>query len=220
MTVKSTISRNDAAGSAGHRMTAAQQRIHQAALRVFAEKDPTLVDVKELAVAAKVARGTIYNNLDSIESLFSKTAGRLCVEMNERVEHATESEADPAVRLASGLRYYLRRAHEEPDWARFIVRHALTSSSLSELWNGPPMRDLQAGVAQKRFQLRPAQVTVYLTCLAGAVLGGIVLVLDGHGTWEEVGSDVAEVTLRGLGLPTAEARRVAVRKLAPLPLAV
>ena len=101
-------------------MTAAQRRIHEAALKLFAEKGIGEVNVSALAEAAGVARGTIYNNLDSIESLFEKVAKELSEEMIVRVALSLPADVEPAQRLATGIRFYIRRAHDEPSWGRFL----------------------------------------------------------------------------------------------------
>ena len=58
-------------------MTAAETRIHDAALRIFAEKGVTQLTVSELAEEAGVARGTVYNNLGSTDALFEEVAAGL-----------------------------------------------------------------------------------------------------------------------------------------------
>ena len=56
----------------------AQQRIHAAALKLFAERGVTQVNVSDLAQAAGVARGTIYNNLSNPDGLFEEVAADRC----------------------------------------------------------------------------------------------------------------------------------------------
>lgn len=41
-------------------------------------------------------------------------------------------------------------------------------------------------------------------------------VLDGHGTWREIGSDTAELLLTALGVDREEARTLARSELPPL----
>ena len=97
------------------RMSAGQRRIHEAALKLFAAKGTTEVSVSELAQAAGVARGTVYNNLKSPEMLFKQVATQLAEEMDARVvaTYAAAGITDPALKMAIGIRCYLRRAHEE-----------------------------------------------------------------------------------------------------------
>lgn len=197
-------------------MSSALERIYAAALKIFVERGFGEISVSELADATGVSRGTIYNNLNSTQSLFDDIATELGAEMNERILRSAAPDADPVGRLADGIRLYIRRAHEEPLWGRFYVRYGLTSALLRELWTGPPMRDLQRGIAESRYDLRGIQPMTALSMIAGSVLGSMLLVLDGHKTWREAGTETAELLLRALGLPPDEARTLASKELAPL----
>nr|WP_100548308.1 MULTISPECIES: TetR/AcrR family transcriptional regulator [unclassified Pseudomonas] len=198
-------------------MSPVQKRIHDAALRLFAEKSIGEVNVSELASIAGVARGTIYNNLSSVESLFEDVASQLSGEMNLRVARSAHPDMDPAQRLANGIRFYMRRAHEEPYWGRFIVRYAATSATLQQLWSGPPVQDLLSGLALHRYEFRQEQLTSVVAMMGGVVLTGMLLVLEGHKTWRDAGSDAAELVLRALGIGTKEAQAIAAKELPALP---
>jgi hypothetical protein len=56
-----------------------------------------------------------------------------------------------------------------------------------------------------------------LTLISSSVLGSIFLVLEGHRTWRESGSDTAELVLRALGVPLEEAKALATVELPVLP---
>jgi AcrR family transcriptional regulator len=197
-------------------LTTAQSKLHEAALRLFATTGANRVSVSELADAAGVARGTIYNNLVDVDSLFEVVAARLAEEMHQRASHSFQDVDDPAHRLAIGIRLFIRRANDEPHWGRFLARFGLSSASLRGLWTGPPMEDVLHGVSTGRYELRRAAVPSALASVGGAVLSTICLVLEGHQAWTHAGSDVAELTLRSLGIKPAEARRLARTKLPPL----
>ena len=107
----------------------AQARIYDAAMRIFAEHGSTHASVTEIAQAAGLARGTIYNNIANLDSLFEEVATTLGDEMHERIGLSFQASDDPALRLARGVRFFVRRAHEEPHWGRFIVRFAFAASN-------------------------------------------------------------------------------------------
>lgn len=197
-------------------MTPAQRRIHAAALKLFADKGVGEVNISDLAEAAGVARGTIYNNLQSIESLFNEVASELSSEMNERVMRSSPLDMDPAERLANGVRYYIRRAHEEPSWGKFLTRYAISSHSLRSLWAGPAVRDLADGLQKNRYDFQQEQITSVIGLISGSVLVAITLVLEGHKTWREAGSDTAELLLRALGVEKDEASTIAQMELPAL----
>lgn len=194
-----------------------QRRIHQAALRLFAEKGASQVNISDLAQEAGVARGTIYNNLQSIDDLFQHVASHLAGEMHQRVVKSFGETADPALRLANGMRFFIRRAHEEPHWGAFINRFSMSDESLRGMWFGPPTADLLTGLSSGRYSFRQEQLPSVISMIAGAVLGAMFLVLEGHRTWRDAGSDAAELTLRALGIEPGEAHELSSGELPALP---
>ena len=198
-------------------VSAAQARIHRAAMRLFAEHGTSQIKMSELAKVAGVARGTIYNNLPNPETLFEDVAAQLSAEMNLLISMSFKDVDDSAERIARGIRLYVRRAHEEPDWGKFICRFAMNSSTLRDLWVSIPVQDILLGINQSRYAIRNEQLLSAMGILAGAVLTSILLVQEGHKTWREAGSDAAELVLCALGVPRHEARSIAVRELPPLP---
>ncbi|TFE36512.1 TetR/AcrR family transcriptional regulator [Paraburkholderia dipogonis] len=196
--------------------TSSYQRIMGAALRLFAERGTSEVTVSDLAAAAGVARGTVYAHLSSTQSLFENVASELAGEMHERVSASSRADSPPTLRLAEGIRFFIRRAHEEPQWGRFIVRFAFTEKSLQGLWSGPPVRDLIAGIEAGLYSLRPEQLPSSVAMMAGSVLGAMLLVLEGHKSWREASSDTAELVLRAFGVASDEARSIATAELPQL----
>lgn len=190
-------------------------RLRDAALRVFAERT-THITVSELAAAAGVARGTVYNHVPDIETVFQQLATELATEMQLRAERSMEAIADPARRLATGVRLFLRRTHREPRWGQFVCRFAVSEPSLQSLWQGGPGRDLAQGIDSGRFVASREQIPSLLALVGGSVMAAMVLVIEGHKTWRDAGADVAELLLRALGLSHQEARQLAMTALPPL----
>jgi AcrR family transcriptional regulator len=200
------------------KLSRVQKRIHDAAIQLFAEKSVEEINVSELAQIAGVARGTIYNNLASVESLFEDVASHLSAEMNDRVARSASPDTPPAERLANGIRLYIRRAHEEPHWGSFIVRYAASNLTLQKMWSGPPMQDVLSGLASETYSFRQEQLPSVMGMIGGSVLIATLLVVQGHKTWRDAGSDMAELVLRALGVPAEEARAIAIMELPPLPV--
>jgi len=192
-------------------------RIQLAAIRLLAERGDTRVSVSDLAIAAGVARGTIYAHVPNPEGLFEEIAAQLSAEMHERVTRSFNGIEDPAHRLAQGIRHFVRRAHDEAHWGRFLSRFGFNNRSLLQLWIGQPMRDLTAGISSGRYVIAPEQLPSVVSAVSGATLGAIFLVLEGHRTWRDAGSETAELLLVALGIERAEARRLATLELPPLP---
>lgn len=200
------------------RMNPARQRIYAAALRLFAEKGATQIGVSELAAAAGVARGTIYNNLNDADALFEEVARQLIDEMTARLMLCFAGIDDVAERMAIGVRHYVRRTHEEPDWARFITRFAFSNRAMQSLWQAGPGDNLNEGLASGRYKIGLSQLRIVLGMVTGGVITAMVTVLDGEATWRNAAGDTAELVLISLGLGAQEARHLAAMELPDLPL--
>lgn len=193
-----------------------QQRIHEAALRLFAQQNAQQLSVSELAHAAGVARGTVYNHIGSTTELFDQLVGDLADDMNQQIERINQGISDPALRLANGIRAYVRRAHEEPDWGLFLSSFAFNATVMSALWNSNAADDVLAGISSGRFQIDHDQLASTLALIGSAVIAGIHLAREGLRTWRDAGSDVSEHILRAFGLPPEDARNLSHKPLPAL----
>ena len=198
-------------------MSSAEQRIHGAALRLFAEKGSSTITVSELAEEAGIARGTVYNNVQSPDELFEKVAAELADEMHARLQSVLTSLDDPAERLATGIRCFLRRAHEEPHWGRFLIRFSFSNRSLQSMWNGPPMADLVLGLSKRRYEFPAEQLQSVVGLITGSTIAAMFTMLNGYKSWQDAGSETAQLILRSLGISAGEARRIATKKLPSVP---
>ena len=198
-------------------LTPAQRRIYRAALYLFAEKGVTQVSVRELAEQAGVARGTVYNHVDSVETLFEQVSEALTREMNQRIVQSFRHSHDSDSRLATAIRLYIKRAHEEPAWGQFISRFGFTSPPLRRLGAGAPVQLLLDGIQRGHYQVRTDQLSAVITMIGSSVLGAIYLVRQGVRTWRDAGSDCAELVLRSLGVAPERAQQLAQGELPALP---
>jgi len=197
-------------------MSQARRRIHAAAMKLFAERGVTKVNISELASAAGMARGTIYSHVSDVDGLFEEVAAQLAHEMTERVVAGFAGIDDPAQRLAIGVRQYIRRAHEEPLWGHFMSRFGLSPALTQALLASDPLADLQAGIASGRYRIGLEQLPAMVGLLAGGTLAAMLPVLDGRSTWRDAGSDTVELLLVALGLERDAARTLARSELPPL----
>ncbi len=200
---------SDPPGSARH-------KIYRAALRVFAENGGHDITVSELAEAAGIARGTIYNNIDAPEKLFGDVSAALSSEMLQRTEATMHEIEDPVRRMAMGMRLFIRRAHEEHDWGAFLVRFGLSHSALRAMLHGPPARDIRAAIEAKRFKTDASFVPALLSLQNGATMSAMNCVIRGDQAWRDAGAKGAELFLRAGGVAPAEAHRIANEELPPL----
>jgi AcrR family transcriptional regulator len=193
--------------------TPTDQRISDAAIRLFVEKGTTQLTISELAQAANVARGTLYRNIGSVADLFDRVVAEFSADMHRRVSASFVGIDDPAARLATGLRLWVRHAYENPTIGRFAVKFGLSEESLRAVMTGPPMRDISDGVAVGRYDLGSVSVDSIASLIVGATVSAMWMVFEGHQTWREAGSSTAELVLRAMGIEPAEAREIAMAEL-------
>jgi AcrR family transcriptional regulator len=193
--------------------TPTDQRISEAAIRLFVEKGTTQLTISELAQAANVARGTLYRNIGSVAELFDRVVAEFSADLHERVSASFVGIDDPAARLATGLRLWVRYAHENPTIGRFAVRFGMSEESLRAVMTGPPIRDISAGVAAGRYDIGELSVDSIASLALGATVSAMWMVLEGHQTWREAGSSTAELVLRAMGIEPKEAREIAMAEL-------
>lgn len=186
-------------------------------MRLFAERGVTRVNISELAAAAGMARGTVYSHVPDIDGLFEVVAAELAREMTARVVAGFAAADDPAQRLAIGVRQYIRRAHEEPLWGRFMSRFGLSEAVLQEVLASDPLADLLRGIDSGRYAIAREQAPAMVSLLLGGTLAAMLPVLDGRATWRDAGTGCAELMLAALGLPRDDARALARAELPPLP---
>jgi hypothetical protein len=94
-----------------------------------------------------------------------------------------------------------------------MSRFGLSPAVLQAVMSSEALRDFEAGVASGRYRGTPSQIPAMVALLAGSTLAAMLPVLDGHATWREIGSDTAELLLRGLGIEAGEAQRLARTEL-------
>ncbi len=198
-------------------MRPTRRHIHGAALKLFVAKGSTQLTVSELATAAGVARGTIYNQLGDGSELFEEVAEHLVQEMSERLSGIYRDIGDPALRMAIGIRHYARRAHEEPDWGRFVIRFAFNRGPMQRLWLGGPGENLRVGIQARRYGVGRNQIRTMLGMIVGGVLSAMAAVCEGEETWRVAGCETAELILSALGIERKQARALACAPLPELP---
>jgi AcrR family transcriptional regulator len=194
-----------------------ERRISVAAMRLFTEKGAADVTISDLANEAGIARGTLYRNFESTEELFNKVVADFADQMHERITTTFVGIEDAAMRLAIGVRLWVRYAHENPLRGRFAVRFALTEPSLRAMFAGPPMRDVSAGIVAGRYHVDESMTPSIASLVIGATVSAMWMVQEGHQTWREAGSSTAELLLRALGIDTLEAHTISVAELPALP---
>ncbi|HEY9658135.1 MAG TPA: TetR/AcrR family transcriptional regulator [Allocoleopsis sp.] len=186
----------------------------ESAYRVFARKETDAVTIDDIIAEAGVARGTFYNYFQTREDVLKAVAASLSDVMNQKIWAQYAAIADPAERMAIGLRQFLHQAMRDATWGWVIVRIGLVAAPLSETIERGLMSDLEAGIRLKRFQVESAQATVDL--VLGTSLMAMRTILEGH-TEPNYPEQVTKLILKSLGVDDDDAGAIVLKTLEPFP---
>jgi TetR/AcrR family fatty acid metabolism transcriptional regulator len=183
-------------------------QILEAARRVFAERGFRRATTREVARAAGISEGTIYNYFEDKDALLMA----LLEELNETERRAEDFEEGMATDFRGFLEGYLRRRMsliwQNREVFRVVLSEMLVDAGLRETYLRrvvePTMRigeeNLRARV--ERGEVWETDAPLAVRAVAGAVLGVLVLGLLGDeeigSRWDEVSDALAGLLLHGL----------------------
>ena len=190
-------------------MNSTVKNLLDAAMIHFAETGERNISVSELSRKAGVARGTIYNNFSDLGELFEVVTQSVADTINEDAEYLMSKRSEPHEKLACLLALFMRRSHNQPNWAKFITRFAPHAPELRFIWSNIPAREVIEGVKKGVFKLPADRVSYYVQMIAGTTYSFIFLVADGEKSWKEASGTLIEMMLIAGGVEESEAKRVA-----------
>lgn len=200
---------------AAERRERMRKRLIESAMIVFAEKGVGASVIPDVVAAAEVSQGSFYNYFRTNDDLLAAVSAELSAEMIQLIEPAVGGIADPALRVATGMRCYLHLARSHRLLARFLAAAGLRLlSHQSAVFRYLPA-DLEEG--QKSGSFAPVPLDAVLDVAAGATLVAVDRMARGRVAKDYPEKMVAAV-LRTLGMTADEVARVmapALPKLAP-----
>ena len=188
-------------------------RLQEAARRVFGRKGMA-VSINDVVEAAGISRPSFYNYYTTIEQLLESVTEDMVAELNAQIDASVRGVDDPAARIAIGIRQYCKWAHDDPDWANFLLHFGLLNPHIVEVMRRSLLRDIELGVQSGRFPIGNDQVNGVFALIVGGALAAIMMIrrgVDGH---LAIGQKTAQAALRALGIKPKDA--AAVSRL-PLP---
>jgi AcrR family transcriptional regulator len=188
-------------------------RLQEAARRVFGRKGMA-VSINDVVEAAGISRPSFYNYYTTVEQLLESVTEDMVAELNAQIDASVRGVDDPAARIAIGIRQYCKWAHDDPDWANFLLHFGLLNPHIIEVMRRSLLRDIELGVQSGRFPIGNDQVNGVFALIVGGALAAIMMIrrgVDGH---LAIGQKTAQAALRALGIKPKDA--AAVSRL-PLP---
>lgn len=185
-------------------------KLIEAALPVFAAKGPDEPVIDHFIAAAQVSRGTFYNHFRTTAELLAAVAGTMSDEVLAVVDPVVRAIDDPAERISAGTRLYMGMAIRYPTWGRFLTRVGSRTSVRGLLIDAYLSRDIVLGMDSGRLKMQDPAVARDI--VLGSIYYGIETMLT-EPTRATHSQEIMASVLRGLGLPTREAHRIAHKPL-------
>ena len=189
-------------------------KLLEAAKRVMAGKGVEATTIAEIAAAADVAPGTFYNYFTTREEILEAVADSLVDEFRAVMTAILRTVEDPAERIAIAIRLFLERVREDALWGWFMARYGPSLPILRDQTREIIRERIVAdGLKRKRFRLPSTRAIGDM--IAGTVTTAIRSMLEGRLPIDSAG-EVAELLLRGLGVPFDEAHEIATKPIPSL----
>lgn len=107
-----------------------RQRIYDAALALFRRKGVANATIREIAQAADVAVGTVFNYFDGKEGILAELGRQRQERLEALIAEPTLAAQPTLMRIEGIMRALVEGMEEEPALTRAVVRAALTSPTL------------------------------------------------------------------------------------------
>jgi AcrR family transcriptional regulator len=158
-----------------------------------------------------VSRGIFYHYFRTVDDLREAVATEVGNAMMRAVDPAVQGEADPAVRVSTGVRLVLTLTRTQPYVGAFLSRGGIRALKANSLVMDFLPRDIESGIEAGRFGIDSSFMGVRL------VVGPILAVLDDTLAKQQLSdsfvSRFAAAILRSLGIADKEADEIARRPL-------
>lgn len=195
----------------GHRRrTETRARIVEAAERLMRERGVEAVTIHDITEAADVGHGTFYLHFKTKSDVLRPIIEQLADRLHAQVDRVTRGDADPALRLATGIRIALRSIVSHPLWNWYVFRSGTPFRELAEGMDGPAAEDMNRGVASGRFVTENLPAT---WAFVDGAMTGVLIALSQGTLGDDAVETTAEMVLRSLGIGAEEASRIAHRPL-------
>jgi len=189
-----------------------RQALIDAAVRLIAEGRGDRASIQEITEAADIGFGSFYNHFDSKAQLFQTASEEVLERWGQMIDRACAGITDPAELFAVSLRISGRLGWTHPDLARFLLGAGLDVLDTRRGLAPRALRDIKIGQAAGRFTVPNADIA--LSAVAGGLLGLLRIRHRHPDRIDETSVDqLAEAVLRLLGVPDAEAKRIAALDL-------
>ncbi|HEX3611516.1 MAG TPA: helix-turn-helix domain-containing protein [Sporichthyaceae bacterium] len=179
-------------------------KLTDATRELIAEKGVGGLRIQEITERADVALGSFYNHFESKEAAVEAVVADSLREITEAL--AADPVEDAAELVSAAIRRFVGLAYTDPDFARLVVHLDHAQDIFAMAVHPAASSAVQRGIKEKRFSVPDLDVAV--TLIVGGALALMRSIVD-----DRLGADAdqhyAQISLCALGVPTAEAAKIA-----------
>lgn len=181
-----------------------------AAIRVIAAEGIATATPGQIAAVAGVTSVTFYNHFKSRSEIVTAVALFIAEALRQRSAPSRAELATGAERMAAGCLRYLHLAELSPAFASLVLEVAEAEPKLLERIGAFVQTELRQGIRDGDFDGGHEAASIDL--VVGAIMRGMRRIARG-GAPRSYRTDITLAILRGLGVPSATARRILGRPL-------
>lgn len=189
-----------------------RRQLIAAAIATFSAHGVADTTMQQIAVAAGMTTGTVYNHFRTKAEIVRAVALSIAQTIRERSAPARAVLETGAEQMAAGCRRYLGLAQSSPAWALLILDVASLDPTFRKTVTGFVLTELRRGVRRKEFTV--VSEAAALDLVIGATMEGMRRIALGQANRQHAAAVAASI-LRGLGVGPARAQRISTK---PLPL--
>jgi len=205
---KSDISRSE------RRRLRNRQALIDAGHQVITEKGIDAATMVEIAEAADVGAGTVYNYFSSKDELVVSVMEQVMERLAQRIEAVTNTFDDPAQVYAFGVRNVMMAATTDQRWRWLLRRSEVIAGAMFRVMGPYAIRDIRNAVARGRYVVEDPELAWRQA--THAIVGFSLAVCDSEVRPDKI--DEAVVNLLGMvGVTRSESWEIARRPCPPLP---
>ena len=185
-------------------------------MEVFSSRGIDNTVIEDLIEQAQVSRGTFYNYFRTTDEVMAAVLQAVGNELLSLVDLAIADRADPAERLACGVRTVLHTARHFPQVGRFMSRVGVNRSLDHLPALGYLLRDLVEATEAGRFKLDDP--TLGLDLVVGTTNAALLSLSMRSDLTDAYPQEITFHILLGLGMTRAAARKLVDKPISAVSL--
>lgn len=198
------------------RRTRNRDAILSAAENLFGARGIEAVSIDEIALAADLAKGTVYNHFADKDALAAEIAGKARADGEARVAEVNAGIADPVRRTIRGVIVFAHFAWERPERARAMMRLTPSAADPRAPVNAGVRQDVERGLSSGAFHGELESATLLVLGTAYTMIAHIAAAHLAREAAHTLARNTAALTLRALGVPETLAHSTAAAEAADI----